>query len=86
MGRNKVSRVVVHTDKVESQLALTERVSEFHAGIIERRLRESGLTTDIKIEVINGIIESFREQEREKDGGNKMSCSICAKLVEGTSH
>ena len=64
--KQKVRQVVVHNASEEGQLALAERVSEYHAVVIERRLHESGLSIDTQIEVINGIITRMRERERGK--------------------
>lgn len=60
--RNKIKRVVVHTEGTDCTV-LAERVSAYHADIIERRLKDTGLTATRKMAVIDGIVELLQVSE-----------------------
>ena len=63
MRKNRVHGIVVHlTDNADTH-AITERMSQFHADIIERRLQKSYLPTKQKIQIIDKIIERLNTQE-----------------------
>lgn len=62
MRQSKIKRVVVHTERVD-RAALAERVSAYHADIIERRLKDTALTTARKMAVIDGIVELLQVSE-----------------------
>lgn len=66
MRKNTARNIVVHTSSERSPDILANRVSEFHAEIVARRLRRADLTTEQKIEVIDKIIADLRM--RETDG------------------
>ena len=66
MRKNCIRGVVVHAAESAEFRVLADRVSEFHASVIERRLRQADLTAEQKIAVIDRIIESLKS--REVDG------------------
>lgn len=68
MRKSKIKCVVVHTEGVDRS-ALADRVSVYHADIIERRLKDTGLTTARKMAVIDGIVELLQVSE----GNNRAS-------------
>lgn len=59
MGKNCVQRVVVHLDEQASGLSLSDKISQFHVDIIERRLASSGLSAEDQIAVIKRIMENL---------------------------
>ena len=63
MRKNKVRNVIVHIADNTDIHALADHVSEFHAGMIERKLSQSNLTTQQKIAVINKIIDALKSRE-----------------------
>lgn len=63
MRKNMARNIVVHTGSKRSPDTLANRVSEFHAEIVARRLRRADLTTEQKIEVIDKIIADLRMRE-----------------------
>ena len=65
MGKNCIQHIVVLDEGIESRL-LTDEVSVFHAEVIERRLRQSDLTTEQKTAVIDRMIEKLRSYEAEE--------------------
>ena len=65
MQQNIVQNVAVHITG-SNLCALADRVSEFHAEVIERKLNQSDLTTEQKIAVINKILDDLKS--REVDG------------------
>lgn len=66
MRKNAVQAVVVHTGSNPHSRTLADKVSSFHAEIIERRLRHADLTAEQKIDVIDKLLASLHS--REVDG------------------
>ncbi len=66
MRKNRIRNIIVHESDIDGIRALADRVSEFHLEIIERKLKQSGLTTKQKIAVIDKILENLKA--READG------------------
>mgnify|MGYP003378307207 CR=1 FL=1 len=66
MRKNRIRNIIVHDSDIDGIHALADRVSEFHLEIIERKLKQSGLTTNQKIAVIDKILENLKA--READG------------------
>lgn len=64
MRKNLVRNISVHIDDGADLNALADMMSELHAGIIERRLKSSGLSPKQQAEVIDIIIESLRSREQ----------------------
>ena len=56
---SKIRQVVVHIADADLS-ALEDRVSQYHADIIDRRLKQSKLSVDQKIEVIDRILNSLK--------------------------
>lgn len=63
MRKNIIHNVVVHVADNADIHALSDKVSEFHADIIERKLNQSNLTTEQKIAVIDKIIDDLKSRE-----------------------
>lgn len=61
--KKQIKNVFVHIVAYESTDSLTERVNAFHVDIIQRRLKQSNLTTDQKIDVVNKIIENLHSKK-----------------------
>lgn len=68
MRKNAVRQIVLHTAAGQHPEALADRVSRFHAEIIERCLRHANLTAAQKIAVLDGILSNLRTRERERHG------------------
>lgn len=66
MRKNHIQNVFVHISGNTDHHSLADQMSQFHADIIERRLYQSGLTTEQKIQIIDKIIVSLKL--REVDG------------------
>lgn len=62
----RVHYVIGHVADDMDIHTLANKVSEFHAGVIERQLKQSGLTTQQKIIVIDRILQNMKS--REVDG------------------
>ena len=63
MRKNIVRNVIVHIADNTDIHTLADRVSEFHADIIERKLNQSDLTTEQKIAVIDKILDNLKSRE-----------------------
>ena len=63
MRNNRIRNVVVHIADNADIHALGDKVSIFHADMIERKLRQSNLSTEQKIAVINKIIDALKPGE-----------------------
>lgn len=63
MKRNHIRRIVIHNSENADQSALSNKVSAFHAQVIERKLSKLPLTADQKIAVVDKIIESLKSRE-----------------------
>lgn len=61
---SKIRQVIVHNAEDADRSALADRVSEYHAMMIERRLNESGLSLDQKIAVIDKILNHLPSTSR----------------------
>lgn len=61
--RNYIHRIILHLPENADNHALSDKVSQFHADIIERRLRESALTAKEKLAVIDNILSRLKERE-----------------------
>ncbi len=63
MRRNHVQNIIIHiTDDIDLR-ALSDKVTAFHAEVIERRLNQSNLIIEQKIAVIDRIIENLKLRE-----------------------
>ena len=63
MKKNQVQKIIIHTAVSANSKALADRVSEFHADVIERRLQQLGLPAKYKIDIIDNIIASLKSRE-----------------------
>ncbi len=63
MYKNRIRNIDIHEPGGVDVYALADKVSEFHAEIIERKLHQSGLTTEQKIAVVDRIIEELKSRE-----------------------
>lgn len=63
MYQNRIRNIVIHEPDGGAIHALADKVSEFHAEIIERKLYQSDLTTEQKIVVIDRIIKELKSRE-----------------------
>ncbi len=63
MRKNIIRNVIVHVAGNADIHALADKVSEFHADIIERKLNQSDLTTEQKVAVIDKILDALKSRE-----------------------
>lgn len=63
MRKKGACNVIVHIADTLDGKTLSNKVSEFYAQVIKRRLNESNLTTEEKITVIVKIIENLKLHE-----------------------
>lgn len=63
MRNNRIRNVVVPIADNADIHALGDKVSIFHADMIERKLRQSNLSTEQKIAVIDKIIDALKSGE-----------------------
>ncbi|MBD5146791.1 MAG: hypothetical protein HDT21_12920 [Ruminococcus sp.] len=64
MKKNLVRNVSVHIYDGADLNALADMISDLHADIIERRLKDSGLSPKQQAEVIDRIIENLKSREQ----------------------
>ena len=64
MKKNLVRSVSVHIKDGADMNALADMISDLHADIIERRLKNSGLSSKQQAEVIDRIIENLKSREQ----------------------
>ena len=63
MRKNRIRNVIVHTANQLNFHSLADQMSQFHLDVIERRLGQSGLSTEQKIEIIDKIIVDLKLRE-----------------------
>lgn len=63
MGRNHVREVVVHAAQGEEARVLAGRLGSFHAELIMRRLRQSGLPAEQQLAVLDRVMAILRDRE-----------------------
>ena len=63
MRKNRIRNIIIHTADFANPHALADRVSEFHAGVIERRLAKTYLTMEQKLTLIDKIIAELKSRE-----------------------
>lgn len=64
MRKNLIRSVSVHIEDGADLNALADMISDLHADIIERRLKNSGLSPKQQAEVIDRIIENLKAREQ----------------------
>lgn len=63
MRKNIIKNVIVHKVESSDKHTLSDRISELHTEIIERKLNQSGLTKKEKIEVLDKILDNLRSAD-----------------------
>ncbi len=63
MKKNHVQSIIIHTPDNMDFHALSDKVNEFHAEVIERRLNRSNQTIEQKLAVIDKIIKNLKSRE-----------------------
>ncbi len=63
MKKNKIKNVFVHKVVNADIQTLSNRMSEFRADMIARRLKQSGISKKNKLEVIDLIIEHLKSTQ-----------------------
>ncbi|MDE7302480.1 MAG: hypothetical protein K2N60_04070 [Oscillospiraceae bacterium] len=64
MRKNLVRSVSVHIEDGADLNALADMISDLHADIIERKLKNSGLSPKQQAEVIDRMIENLKAREQ----------------------
>lgn len=64
MKRSYKNNIILHVSENADHRALSDKVNQFHADIIQRRLKNSDLTTEEKIAVIDSIIAQLKSKEQ----------------------
>lgn len=62
MKKNYVQHIIIHRQEDTFPNTLSEKIAAFHAEIVERRLKQSTLTTSQKLAVIDQIMVNLRSQ------------------------
>lgn len=60
MKKNFAQNVIIHTNDTVDFYTLANKVSKFHADIIERKLNQLNLTVEQKIVIVDKIIENLK--------------------------
>ena len=63
MKRNCVQNVIIHISEDVDFQALSDKINEFHLGVVERRLKRADLSTEEKIAVIDEIMDYLKSRE-----------------------
>jgi len=63
MISKQIHNIRIHQSKVKSNFNISESINEFHSRLIERKLNQTNLTNEQKIDVINSIIENLKSRE-----------------------
>jgi len=63
MKKNRIRNIIIHVDDNADLSSLTNKVNEFYADVIERKLNESYLSAESKIYVIDKVIEFLKSKE-----------------------
>ena len=62
--KNHVRTVIVHEVENPQAHLLAQRINEFHASVIERRLKQSNLSAEEKLMALKQIIENTKSGKR----------------------
>ena len=62
MRQNCVRNIVVHLPEGFDPSTLSEKVSRFHAEVVERHLKQAGLAPDESILAVDKIIQVLRSE------------------------
>ncbi|AMJ41043.1 hypothetical protein SDC9_147604 [bioreactor metagenome] len=60
MRKNKIKNVMVHKADLFDLQPLSNKIVVFHTDIIERKLKQSGLSKKNKLEVLDKIIDNLK--------------------------
>lgn len=63
MKKNRIRNIIIHVDDNADLSSLTNKVNEFYADVIERKLNESNLNAESKIYVIDKVIGFLKTKE-----------------------
>ncbi len=63
MRKSKIKNVMVHKVAPSDIQLLSDKMSAFHAEIIERKLKQSGLSKKSKLEVLDKIINNLKSDK-----------------------
>jgi len=63
MKKNRIRNIIIHVDDNADLLSLANKVNEFYADVIERKLNESHLNAESKIYVIDKVIGFLKTKE-----------------------
>lgn len=63
MRKNKIKNIMVHKVEPIDKQPLSHKISSFHAEIIERKLKQSGLSKKNKLEVLDKIINNLNSND-----------------------
>lgn len=63
MRKNIIKNVIVHKVESSDKHTLTDRISELHAEVIERKLNQSVLSKKKKLEVLDKIINNLKSAD-----------------------
>ena len=58
----KIQKVIVHTPDKMDRDHMSEKVNDFYLSVIRRQLRQSNLTAEQKISVIDKVIENLKSR------------------------
>lgn len=63
MRKNQIQHVIIHPADPLNDHSRADQMSQFHLDVIERRLGQSDLSTEQKIEIIDKIIVDLKLRE-----------------------
>lgn len=63
MINNQIHNIRVHKSENKNNYQITDSINEFHVKFIERKLNQTNLTNEQKIDVINSILENLKSRE-----------------------
>ena len=64
--KNHVRAVIVHEAENLQDHLLAQKINEFHASVIERRLKQSNLSAEEKLIVLNKLVENTKSGKRDE--------------------
>lgn len=63
MEKGNIRNVIIHCTGDKDNYIVAKKISQFHADIIERRLKELDVTLELKLTIIDRIIENLKSRE-----------------------
>lgn len=61
----KIQTVIVHTPDNMNRDHMSEKINNFYLNVVRRQLRQSNLTAEQKITVIDKVIENLKSRKFE---------------------